>query len=191
MRRVYPVSLCFFPALVHFFTKDLVVPSASNRLGSESSTHAYLKKGCLAAAHIFCGNKAPEVWIPGCGAFWVPDQNNALRFSGFQPGLRAAASVSRPTAAGGSWAEIAFHATLGQDAPCGLGVSGHSPQAPPRWGKVRFLSVLIFHCRWMRLLARRSAYIGQPVQSGSSQAGAKNCAGEGRCSRCLTRRLSI
>ncbi len=123
--------------------------------------------------------------------FWIPDQNNARRFSGFQPGLRAAASVSRTTAAGGSWAEIAFHATLGQDAPCGLGVSGPSPQAPPRWGKVRFLSVLIFHCRWMRLLARRSAYIGQPVQSGSSQAGAKNCAGEGRCSRCLTRRLSI
>ena len=113
MRRVYPVSLCFFPALVHFFTKDLVVPSASNRLGSESSTHAYLKKGCLAAAHIFCGNKAPEVWIPGCGAFWVPDQNNALRFSGFQP-------------------EARLRATLGQDAPHGLGVSDPSPCAPPR-----------------------------------------------------------
>ena len=95
MRRVYPVSLCFFPALVHFFTKDLVVPSASNRLGSESSTHAYLKKGCLAAAHIFCGNKAPEVWIPGCGAFWVPDQNNALRFSGFQPDARSARRSGR------------------------------------------------------------------------------------------------
>ena len=92
MRRVYPVSLCFFPALVHFFTKDLVVPSASNRLGSESSTHAYLKKGCLAAAHIFCGNKAPEVWIPGCGAFWVPDQNAPAR--GFLAQARSAARAA-------------------------------------------------------------------------------------------------
>ncbi len=92
MRRVYPVSLCFFPALVHFFTKDLVVPSASNRLGSESSTHAYLKKGCLAAAHIFCGNKAPEVWIPGCGAFWVPDQNAPAR--GFLAQARSAANAA-------------------------------------------------------------------------------------------------
>ncbi len=144
------------------------------------------------AFHATLGQDAPcGLGVTGRMLFWIPDQNNARRFSGFQPGLRAAASVSRTTAAGGSWAEIAFHATLGQDTPCGLGVSGHSPQAPPRWGKVRFLSVLFFHCRWMRLLARRSAYIGQPVQSGSSQAGAKNCAGEGRCSRCLTRRLSI
>ncbi len=100
MRRVYPVSLCFFPARVHFFTKDLVVPSASNRRGSESSTHAYLKKGCLAAAHIFCGNKAPEVWIPGCGAFWVPgcaafwvpDQNAPAR--GFLAQARSAANAA-------------------------------------------------------------------------------------------------
>ena len=45
--------------------------------------------------------------------FWVPDQNNALRFSGFQP-------------------EARLRATLGQDAPHGLGVSDPSPCAPPR-----------------------------------------------------------
>ena len=45
--------------------------------------------------------------------FWVPDQNNALRFSGFQP-------------------EARLCATLGQDAPHGLGVSDPSPCAPPR-----------------------------------------------------------
>ena len=45
--------------------------------------------------------------------FWVPDQNNALRFSGFQP-------------------EARLCATLGQDAPHGLGVSDPSPYAPPR-----------------------------------------------------------
>ena len=42
----------------------------------------------------------------------------------------------------GLLARSAFHATLGQDAPCGLGVSAPSPQAPPQWGKVRFLPVL-------------------------------------------------
>ncbi len=45
--------------------------------------------------------------------FWVPDQNNALRFSGFQP-------------------EARLRATLGQDAPHGRGVSDPSPCAPPR-----------------------------------------------------------
>ena len=45
--------------------------------------------------------------------FWVPDQNNALRFSGFQP-------------------EARLRATLGQDAPYGLGGSAPSPYAPPR-----------------------------------------------------------
>ena len=45
--------------------------------------------------------------------FWAPDQNNALRFSGFQP-------------------EARLRATLGQDAPHGLGVSDPSPCAPPR-----------------------------------------------------------
>ncbi|EOS55126.1 hypothetical protein C814_03337, partial [Anaerotruncus sp. G3(2012)] len=44
---------------------------------------------------------------------WVPDQNNALRFSGFQP-------------------EARLRATLGQDAPHGRGVSDPSPCAPPR-----------------------------------------------------------
>ena len=48
-----------------------------------------------------------------CAAFWVPDQNNALRFSGFQP-------------------EARLRATLGQDAPHGRGVSDPSPCAPPR-----------------------------------------------------------
>ena len=51
------------------------------------------------------GLRAPEVW--------VPDQNNALRFSGFRP-------------------EARLRATLGQDAPHGLGVSDPSPCAPPR-----------------------------------------------------------
>ena len=37
--------------------------------------------------------------------FWNPDQNNAHRFSGFQP-------------------EARLRATLGQDAPHGLGVTG-------------------------------------------------------------------
>ena len=37
----------------------------------------------------------------------------------------------RPSLLGLS-ARSAFHATLGQDAPCGLGVSDPSPQAPPR-----------------------------------------------------------
>ena len=50
---------------------------------------------------------------PGRMLFWVPDQNNALRFSGFQP-------------------EARLRATLGQDAPHGLGVSDPSPCAPPR-----------------------------------------------------------
>ena len=45
--------------------------------------------------------------------FWNPDQNNALRFSGFQP-------------------EARLRATLGQDAPHGRGVSDPSPCAPPR-----------------------------------------------------------
>jgi len=45
--------------------------------------------------------------------FWNPDQNNAHRFSGFQP-------------------EARLRATLGQDAPHGLGVSDPSPCAPPR-----------------------------------------------------------
>jgi len=45
--------------------------------------------------------------------FWVPDQNNALRFSGFQP-------------------EARLRATLGQDAPYGRGGSAPSPYAPPR-----------------------------------------------------------
>ena len=45
--------------------------------------------------------------------FWNPDQNNAHRFSGFQP-------------------EARLRATLGQDAPYGLGVSDPSPCAPPR-----------------------------------------------------------
>ncbi|EOS55206.1 hypothetical protein C814_03244 [Anaerotruncus sp. G3(2012)] len=163
MRRVYPVSLCFFPALVHFFTKDLVVPSASNRLGSESSTHAYLKKGCLAAAHIFCGNKAPEVWIPGCGAFWVPDQNAPTR--GFlaqarsaakaataarrtpQEGLRATevwipdqtSGAQAPFFGGllGPAARRALRATLGQDAPHGRGVKGSIRLAPDQTDRRR------------------------------------------------------
>ena len=50
---------------------------------------------------------------PGRMLFWVPDQNNALRFSGFQP-------------------EARLRATLGQDAPHGRGVSDPSPCAPPR-----------------------------------------------------------
>jgi len=70
---------------------------------------------------------------------WIPGQNNARRFSGFQPGLRASASVSRPTAAGGSWAGIALHAMLGQDAPCRIGVSDPSPQAPSRQAGSGFL----------------------------------------------------
>jgi len=45
--------------------------------------------------------------------FWNPDQNNAHRFSGFQP-------------------EARLRATLGQDAPHGRGVSDPSPCAPPR-----------------------------------------------------------
>ena len=52
-------------------------------------------------------------WVPGRMLFWVPDQNNALRFSGFQP-------------------EARLRATLGQDAPHGRGVSDPSPCAPPR-----------------------------------------------------------
>ena len=51
--------------------------------------------------------------VTGRMLFWVPDQNNALRFSGFQP-------------------EARLRATLGQDAPHGLGVSDPSPCAPPR-----------------------------------------------------------
>ena len=50
---------------------------------------------------------------PGRMLLWVPDQNNALRFSGFQP-------------------EARLRATLGQDAPHGRGVSDPSPCAPPR-----------------------------------------------------------
>jgi len=51
--------------------------------------------------------------VTGRMLFWVPDQNNALRFSGFRP-------------------EARLRATLGQDAPHGLGVSDPSPCAPPR-----------------------------------------------------------
>ena len=51
--------------------------------------------------------------VTGRMLFWVPDQNNALRFSGFQP-------------------EARLRATLGQDAPHGRGVSDPSPCAPPR-----------------------------------------------------------
>ncbi len=50
---------------------------------------------------------------PGRMLFWNPDQNNAHRFSGFQP-------------------EARLRATLGQDAPHGRGVSDPSPCAPPR-----------------------------------------------------------
>ncbi|RKJ73714.1 hypothetical protein D7Y41_34790, partial [Anaerotruncus sp. 1XD22-93] len=51
--------------------------------------------------------------VTGRMLFWVPDQNNALRFSGFQP-------------------EARLRATLGQDAPYGRGGSAPSPYAPPR-----------------------------------------------------------
>ena len=60
------------------------------------------------------GQDAPHgLGVTGRMLFWVPDQNNALRFSGFQP-------------------EARLRATLGQDAPHGRGVSDPSPCAPPR-----------------------------------------------------------
>ena len=50
--------------------------------------------------------------------FWNPDQNNALRFSGFQP-------------------EARLRATLGQDAPHGLGVKGSIRLAPDQTDRRR------------------------------------------------------
>ena len=107
------------------------------------------------------GSEATEVWVPAqtSGA-------QAPFFGGLLgPTVRSAASAAMPPqfalrARGhrahvvldsrpkqhpsllGLLARSAFHATLGQDAPCGLGVSAPSPQAPPQWGKVRFLPVL-------------------------------------------------
>ena len=85
--------------------------------------------------------------------FWVPDQNNALRFSGFQPEARLRATLGQDAPYGlgvtgrmlfwvpdqnnalrfsGFQPEARLRATLGQDAPHGLGVSDPSPCAPPR-----------------------------------------------------------
>ena len=85
--------------------------------------------------------------------FWVPDQNNALRFSGFQPEARLRATLGQDAPHGlgvtgrmlfwvpdqnnalrfsGFQPEARLRATLGQDAPHGLGVSDPSPCAPPR-----------------------------------------------------------
>ena len=85
--------------------------------------------------------------------FWNPDQNNAHRFSGFQPEARLRATLGQDAPHGrgvtgrmlfwvpdqnnalrfsGLRPEARLRATLGQDAPHGLGVSDPSPCAPPR-----------------------------------------------------------
>jgi len=84
---------------------------------------------------------------------WVPDQNNALRFSGFRPEARLRATLGQDAPHGlgatgrmlfwvpdqnnalrfsGFQPEARLRATLGQDAPHGRGVSDPSPCAPPR-----------------------------------------------------------
>ncbi len=71
-------------------------------------------RGCKSALSM-SACRGHRGYIRGVGRmlFWNPDQNNAHRFSGFQP-------------------EARLRATLGQDAPHGLGVSDPSPCAPPR-----------------------------------------------------------
>ena len=85
--------------------------------------------------------------------FWNPDQNNAHRFSGFQPEARLRATLGQDAPHGlgvtgrmlfwvpdqnnalrfsGFQPEARLRATLGQDAPYGRGGSAPSPYAPPR-----------------------------------------------------------
>ncbi len=67
---------------------------------------------------------------------------NAYRFSGFQP-------------------EARLRATLGQDAPCGRGVSGPSPQAPPRQARrISYFLNLKFYSIFFKKLRGRGA-VGQ------------------------------